>query len=231
MSGFDVSLPPASGGIWEPPTTEAHHASAGSDSTDAQARILTVCTGNICRSPMAESLLRARLADLDVRVHSAGTHALVGEKMPTFARELSRAHGAAQDDIEAHRARWLVEPVAEDADLILAMSREHRTAAVEFVPRLVRQTFTVREFARLAAGLSPAQIRAAADAAGTTARARMSAAVTLVADQRGVVAPGLPEDDDVIDPYRRDRRVYEASAAQLVPAVDEVTRVLQAALT
>lgn len=231
MSGFDVSLPPASGGTWEPPTAAPHRAADGSENADAPARILTVCTGNICRSPMAETLLRARLADLDVRVHSAGTRALVGERMPPFARELSRAHGAAEEDVEAHRARWLIEPVAEDADLILAMSREHRTAAVELAPRLVRQTFTIREFARLSASLSDPHIRAAADEAGTTARARLSAAVVLVAGQRGIVDPGLPQDDDVVDPYRRERRVYETSSAQLVPAVDEVTRVLQAALT
>src|SRR5690606_17245040 len=45
------------------------------DLPDAQPCILTVCTGNICRSPLAETVLATRLADLDVRVHSAGTQA------------------------------------------------------------------------------------------------------------------------------------------------------------
>jgi protein-tyrosine phosphatase len=42
--------------------------------------------------------------------------------------------------------------------------------------------------------------------------------------------PARTQDDDVIDPYRRDRAVYEESASQLIPAVDEVARVLRAAL-
>ena len=43
--------------------------------------VLTVCTGNVCRSPLAEALLRERLAPLDIRVRSAGTRALIGSAM------------------------------------------------------------------------------------------------------------------------------------------------------
>jgi len=190
-------------------------------------RVLMVCTGNVCRSPMAEAVLRARLGATALRIHSAGTRALVGKEMPADAKALALAHGASPDDVAAHRARWLLEPIAEDADLILAMSREHRTTAVELAPHRLRQTFTVREFARLSGSLSESRIREAADAAGSSPRPRLAAVIALIAQQRGTTGPALQDDDEVIDPYRRSRETYEKSAAQLVPAIDEVARVLR----
>ncbi len=195
-----------------------------------EVRILMVCTGNICRSPMAEALLRAKLGDSAVRIHSAGTRALIDKPMTPDARDLAIEFGASEDEVEGHRARWLLEPIAEDADLILTMSREHRTAAVELAPRMLRQTFTIREFARLAHELTDDQIKSAADAAGDSPRARLAAATALVTQQRGAVSPAPPQDDEVIDPYRRSRETYEKSAAQLVPAVDEVARVMRSVL-
>lgn len=189
-----------------------------------------VCTGNICRSPMAEALLRAQLGGIAVRISSAGTRALIDKPMTADAQELAIELGADAEDIESHRARWLLDPIADDADIIFAMSREHRTAAVELAPHRLRQTFTIREFARLSGGLTSEQIKSTADAAGTRPRARLAAVTALVTQQRGIASPAVSQDDDVIDPYRRSRDTYERSASQLVPAVNEVARVLRATL-
>lgn len=218
MNDFDVP----------PRTRRERRLREGSD--DGAPVVLMVCTGNICRSPLAELILRARLRDVEVRVHSAGTRAPVGSEMSGFSQEIAVEHGASPEEAAAHRARWLQEPLADDADLILAMSREHRRAAVELSPRHLRHTLTVREFARLAETLSDEQIAAAADAAGASPRARVAAAVALVSGQRGLGAQAAPQDDDVIDPYRRERTVYDESAAQLVPAIDTVARVVRVAL-
>ena len=191
--------------------------------------ILFVCTGNICRSPMGEVLLRARLSDLDVRVHSAGTHALVDHGMTEQAQQLAVGLGAQAELAAAHSAQLLVQPLLRDADLILTMAREHRTHSVQLMPDVLKRVFTVREFARLASSLSTEDALAAAVAAGTSPRDRLRAVVTGVSRQRGMTAAN-PEEDDIIDPYRRSQKTYELSASQLAPAIDETERVIRLAL-
>ncbi|MFD5224649.1 hypothetical protein ACFWHT_03420 [Microbacterium sp. NPDC058342] len=199
------------------------------DLPHAQPNILTVCTGNICRSPLAETVLATRLADLDVRVHSAGTQALVGHGMPSQARELALRNGVTAERAAAHRARLLTEDLMQAADLVLAMSGEHSTAAMQLAPRRMHRTFTVREFARLAATLDDDALRSIAQQAGNP-RSRFNVLVQAVADQRGV-APRAAGDEDVVDPYRQSAEVYARSEAQLVPALAQVERVVRVALS
>lgn len=195
------------------------------------ARLLTVCTGNICRSPLAAQVLRARLDGLAVTVASAGTHALADAPMTPEAQRLAVEADALAGDPEAHRARLLAPVLREDHDLVLALAREHRRYTVEESPALVRRTFTVREFARLAASVDDDEIRAAVSGE-TDASARVRSAAARVASRRGQVEPPAdPADDDVIDPYRRSWETYELSASQLLPAIDEVARVVRVALS
>lgn len=196
-----------------------------------QVEILTVCTGNICRSPLAEQLLRASLTPLDVEVASAGTHAMIDEPMTKDAAKLAASLGVPASDSEAHRARWLTERHLETPDLVLAMSREHRAHAVGLAPVAARRTFTVREFERLAKGVSDERIRSEADAAGADPHARVRAALALMSTKRADVgAPADPVDDDVVDPFRRSWETYELSAVQMKPGIAQVSRVLRAAL-
>ena len=87
--------------------------------------VLMVCTGNICRSPIAEGLLRHLLPPALtplVTVKSAGTHGLHGNRAEPFAIKAAAAHGA---DISDHRARILDPAMVKAADLVLAMERYH----------------------------------------------------------------------------------------------------------
>ena len=163
-------------------------------------QVLTVCTGNVCRSALADVVLRARLADLGVQVSSAGTGALVGEPLTPQTAALALANGALPHDVQAHRGRYLTEGVAAQADLVLAMTRDHRRQAVELSPSLLRRAFTAREFGRLAEGMSDAEI---ADAArGDDPQKRLRAALRVLANRRGIVGPpDDPSADDVVDPY------------------------------
>ena len=96
-------------------------------------RILVVCTGNICRSPMAEILLSRRLrqAGRQVEVRSAGVGALVNQPADEPARERMSARGL---DLEPHRARQLDSELARWADLILVMEQAHRDAVSDIEP-------------------------------------------------------------------------------------------------
>lgn len=190
-------------------------------------RIMTVCTGNICRSPLAELLLATRLRDVGVAVESAGVRGLNQFPMTPEAIDLALEYGVAEADADAHRSRYLSESMLTSPDLILAMSRDHRRAIAELAPARLRSTFTVREFARLAADVSDDELTAVG---GETPGERLRAAAAIVAGRRGLVAAPLDAaDDDVIDPYRREWEVYVASAQQLVPALDQVERVVRIA--
>lgn len=88
-------------------------------------RVVVVCTGNICRSPMAAGLLAHHLpGDLAaaIEVASAGTNALQGYPAQDHAIEIMARIGI---DISGHRARQLTREMARSADLILAMEMAH----------------------------------------------------------------------------------------------------------
>jgi len=83
-------------------------------------RILVVCTGNICRSPMAAALLGHNLASHNpaVEVQSAGLAALAGYPADPLAQDLMRDRGI---DLSNHRAQQLTPAMVMDADVVLAM--------------------------------------------------------------------------------------------------------------
>lgn len=86
-------------------------------------RILVLCTGNICRSPMGEAMFRRALDPARCAVRSAGTSALVGSQADPQAQRVMREIGV---DISAHSAQQASLELLNWADLILVMDREHR---------------------------------------------------------------------------------------------------------
>lgn len=92
--------------------------------------LLLVCTGNICRSPMAEALLGTMLApgNPEVTVGSAGTGAWDGTPASEGAYLVSLEHGL---DLSSHVARLLTRDLVEEASLILTMARHHRSRVEE----------------------------------------------------------------------------------------------------
>ena len=104
-------------------------------------RVLFVCTGNVCRSPMAELLFRGWIDQAaDVTVSSAGLHALVDHAMDGTSASALEHLGI---DPSPHRARQFEGWMAEQADLILTAGREHRDEIIAALPSAYKRTFTM----------------------------------------------------------------------------------------
>lgn len=95
--------------------------------------IMVVCTGNICRSPMGEALLRTRLEGQQRTVMSAGIGALIGHPADALACEIMLEKGI---DISAHRAQQATLPLLSSMDLILAMDSTHADWMASKYPQL-----------------------------------------------------------------------------------------------
>lgn len=107
--------------------------------------ILFVCTGNICRSPLAERMLQHRVAELDlddVVVSSAGTRALNGKAMHPESRRVLGEYGI---DPGEFTSRMLTESLTANADIVLGMAREHRAVARQLAPIRWRRMYALRE--------------------------------------------------------------------------------------
>ncbi|NDI48584.1 low molecular weight phosphatase family protein [Goekera deserti] len=184
-------------------------------------RILLVCTGNLCRSPVAERMLahwaRDALGDDAARValDSAGTDAPHGRPMDDAAAHALLALGG---DPVGFTSRRLVAGEAMEFDLVLTATREHRSRVLYPAPGALRRTFTFVEAAALLAvadcsgiGELPLEARA------RELSARLSAAR---AHRRSGDA------DDIADPIGRSLMVHRAVADRIAEALSPLATVL-----
>jgi protein-tyrosine phosphatase len=169
--------------------------------------ILVICTGNVCRSPMAEGFLRTtlrrRLGDRAPTVASAGTSGWEGSgAMP----ESVEAAGERGVDISGHVARRLTRGDVYDADVVIAMAAEHRDAVSRAMPEAAGRTFTLKEFVRLLEALPPPHHFVADD---------LSERVAEADELRSRGHVGNPHDDDIVDPLGLPLESFRAIAWEL----------------
>jgi RpiB/LacA/LacB family sugar-phosphate isomerase len=106
--------------------------------------ILFVCTGNICRSPMAEGLFRhATRGRMDCRVVSAGVGAMEGQAPSLHAIRALKELGI---DISQQRSRMLTSDLVDHADYIFGMTHSHVDSVMLLFPQAAEKTFLLREF-------------------------------------------------------------------------------------
>ncbi|WP_307190346.1 DUF4012 domain-containing protein [Gordonia desulfuricans] len=170
---------------------------------DRPTSILFVCTGNICRSPIGERVLRdlAAWSGAQVTVTSAGVGAANGQPMHPSSVEVLTEHGY---DAAGFESRYLRPQILEESDLVLTMTREHRAACQRALPARWRRMFTLAEFVKLL-GDAPA------DAEGLS---------ELVAD-RGRVDTNA-DDLDIADPMGKPTAEFERCFAEIEPLVGSV---------
>jgi protein-tyrosine phosphatase len=186
------------------------------DPTPDRFKVLFVCTANVCRSPMAELLLRHALLQSREAgagrwaLASAGTRAPVGRAIDERARKVLAERGV---DVGRGAARQLLSSHVSAANLVLTAAREHRSEVVRLQPDALRRTFTIRQFARLCA---------AAHASGLVA-ARGEDLPELAVAARTLVQPVQPSEEDVADPisghvddFRRTADLFEACIADIL---------------
>jgi protein-tyrosine phosphatase len=198
------------------------------------ARILFVCTANICRSVYAEYRLRAALQGRagetmdagswsSVSIGSAGIRGLSG--LPMDRRMMDRL-GELASAAASHVARQLVAEDIESADVILTATRDHRRSVVQLRPTASGRVFTLNEFVRLlenAEQVGAIGMASADDHPGDFVRR----VITAAAKRRGMaVAPPEPTDDDIDDPYRLAPEAYRRAADALDGAVDRMVSAL-----
>lgn len=163
--------------------------------------LLFVCTGNICRSPIAERLTVEycdRLQIANIAASSAGTRAVIAHPMHQEAARVLEALGGNPSDFAA---RQLTARVAAQADLILTMTRAHREAVLQIEPSKLRCTFALAEASALVSQFDP---QSTADLAS--------------------LRPALPASqwDDIQDPIAHGPDVFQAVGHQIAALLPSI---------
>lgn len=190
-----------------------------------EARILVVCTGNICRSPFIERLLQKQLNErrLDpagpVLVSSAGTHAVTGSAMDERAAAQLVAKGG---DPAGFTARDLTADLIAEADLVLTATREHRGKVAMMHPQALRRVFTFLDFADLVRSVEGL----ATPVDPTDSRAWVRQVTAAAATRRGLNPALEPGQADIVDPFRREDAVFLSMARQVTDSMPAVVRAL-----
>jgi protein-tyrosine phosphatase len=178
----------------------------------ARFAILTVCTGNVHRSPLAAALLRTWAGwylspplAAQVIVRSAGLAAPVGSPMSSRIQAVARSLGA---DGSTHRATQIADGVIASSQLVLVATRRQRDEVLNRVPAALRTTFTISEAGAIAAMIE--------DRRRPQGVPDLAAVVAELADRRGLHS--APDGGDIVDPQGLDLDAYvQMTREEVIP--------------
>ncbi len=172
--------------------------------------MLLVCTANLCRSPMTEYLLRARLRKLGISATVASAGLLPGGYAPP--PDGVRVMSDRGIDSSGHISRRFEAEMIKDADLIVGMAREHVRAVVLDIPDAWGRTFALKELVRRGEQVGPRAPEQGLD----------EWLSDVGAGRRPADLMGSSLEDDVADPIGRSRDAWEQVAAELSTQVDRL---------
>lgn len=163
-------------------------------------RILFVCTGNICRSPMGELLFPRFFSAPAITADSAGTRGLPSHPIdPSSAALLSRD---SIDSSDFHSKR-LTPQIANDADLILCFEPHHIYEVTAIAPRTGLRTFLLTSFADICDYCAQQRLLQS----GITTVDKLTIAI----NQASLLRPMLPQPASIPDPYQHDFQMFIAT--------------------
>ncbi|HVF12894.1 MAG TPA: hypothetical protein VNA87_07400 [Actinomycetota bacterium] len=177
--------------------------------------IVFVCTGNICRSPMAHAFCSQIIGQRDLEVEVASAGVLEAGSRPTREGiEAMSEHGL---DISPHRSSTIEEGLVPPPDLVIAMARDHSRRIADLWPELWPRTFTLKEFVRLAAQTGP-----------RWAEEDVEAYLARVGSHRRIsqLASMVSREDDVEDPIGRGLSTYRNCAREIKELVNALVELL-----
>lgn len=189
-------------------------------------RLLTVCTGNVCRSPYAAMLLQQRLNEVrpgSFLVSSAGTHALVGNPVDPGSAALLATKGV---DGSTFRATLLSSAVVRSHDAVLVMTEAHRDGVIEEAPFAFRRTYLIRELAHqldVIGERHPWPLLIARESAAPGPLGRWRALPSIIAAESRSIRRRL-RDQHVTDPIGRSARTFAQMGEELDSAIDRIVR-------